>query len=65
MPRHPAFTPRVPERIIQDPVEEAKADLAAKLVRFLGTAHSVEEYVSPSGYRFKKITHRKVEEKAA
>lgn len=43
----------------------AKEELAAKLVRFLGTAQSVEEYVGnvptmhhPNGYRFKKITHR-------
>lgn len=65
MPRHPAFTPPVANRIIQDPVAEAKAELAAKLVRFLGTAQSVEEYVSHSGYRFKKITHRQAEEQAA
>lgn len=63
MPRHPRFTPPVTE--IVDPVEAAKAELAAKLVRFLGTAQSVEEYVSPSGYRFKKITPRKAEEQAA
>lgn len=65
MPRHPAFTPPVADRIITDPVEEAKADLAESLVRFLGTAHSVEEYVSPSGYRFKKITLGYKEERAA
>lgn len=30
--------------------------LAQWFLWFLGTAHSVEEYVSPGGYRFKKVT---------
>ena len=64
MPKQPTF--RESSAVIsEDPLEEAKAELAAKLVRFLGTAQSVEEYVSPSGYRFKKVTHRQVGEQAA
>lgn len=52
-----------------NPAIAAKELLAAKLVRFLGTAESVEEYVGevptphhPGGYRFKKITLRKEQE---
>lgn len=61
MPRHPTFVPPGDGQG-SDPCENAKVELAAQLVRFLGTAQSVEEYVSPAGYRFKKITHRKAEE---
>jgi hypothetical protein len=49
---------------IDDPVAIKKANLAEQLVRFLGTAQAVEEYISPSGYRFKQITRRKTERTA-
>jgi hypothetical protein len=38
-----------------DPVEYRKQELARRLCFFLGT-HEVDTYVSPNGYKLKKVT---------